>query len=175
MDPLKLKCMLYSQSRHIIHHWNVMSAVHCDDNIWISSVCCQREKCNYWNTYYNYCWRNMYIYRYGVHFAGLLDVQNTGIYRQTEVHSFGDHLISESVSVKPSSVTEASIMLCSVSLWLVWVNVQSACALNTRYITHTCNFSVYVHFKVWIVWLNWLTSRLEGHFRLTVLPTLGDT
>jgi hypothetical protein len=54
----------------------------------------------------------------GVHFAGLLDVQNilsadTGISRQTEGHSFGNHLIT------PSSVIEASIVLCSVSLWLV--------------------------------------------------------
>jgi hypothetical protein len=62
------------------------------------------------------------------HCVGLLDVQNilsadTGIFRQTEGHSFGDHLISESVSVTPSSVIEASIMLCSVSLWLVWVSV----------------------------------------------------
>jgi hypothetical protein len=36
----------------------------------------------------------------GVHFAGLLDVQimlsaDTHISRQTEGHSFGDHLISE--------------------------------------------------------------------------------
>jgi hypothetical protein len=38
------------------------------------------------------------------------------IYRQTEGHSFCDHLISESVSVTPSSVIEASIMLCSVSV-----------------------------------------------------------
>jgi hypothetical protein len=45
---------------------------------------------------------------------------------QTEGQSFGDHLISESVSVTPSSVVEASIVLCSVSLWLVWVNGQSA-------------------------------------------------
>jgi hypothetical protein len=57
----------------------------------------------------------------GVHFAGMLDVQNilsagTGISRQTGVHSFGDHLISESVSVTPSSVIEASIVLFSVSL-----------------------------------------------------------
>jgi hypothetical protein len=53
----------------------------------------------------------------GVHFAGLLDVQNilsadTGISRQTEGHSFGDHLIIESVSVTPSSVIEASIVFC---------------------------------------------------------------
>jgi hypothetical protein len=38
------------------------------------------------------------------------------------------------VSVTPSSVIEAPVVLCSVSLWLVWVNVLSACALNTRYI-----------------------------------------
>jgi hypothetical protein len=69
----------------------------------------------------------------GVHFAGLLDVQNTGISRQTEGHSFGDHLSSESVSVMPLSVIEASIVLCSVCLWLVWVDVESACALNTLY------------------------------------------
>jgi hypothetical protein len=30
---------------------------------------------------------------------------------------------------------EASIVLCSVILWHVWVNVQSACALNIRYIS----------------------------------------
>jgi hypothetical protein len=55
------------------------------------------------------------------HCAGLLDVQNivsadTGIPRQTEGHSFGDHLRSESVRVTPSSVIETSILLCSVSL-----------------------------------------------------------
>jgi hypothetical protein len=52
-----------------------------------------------------------------VHSAGLSNVQRSpqnvvlgdcGIPRQTEDHSFGDHLISESVSVAPSSVTEAS-------------------------------------------------------------------
>jgi hypothetical protein len=58
---------------------------------------------------------------YSVHCAGLLDVQNilsadTGISLQTEGHSFGDNLISESVSVTPSGVIEASIVLCSVSL-----------------------------------------------------------
>jgi hypothetical protein len=58
---------------------------------------------------------------YSVHIAGLLDFQNilwadTGISRQTEGHSFGDHLISESVSVTPSSMIEASTELCSVSL-----------------------------------------------------------
>jgi hypothetical protein len=46
-------------------------------------------------------------------FAGLLDVRNilsadTGISRQTEGNSFGDHLISESVIVTPSGVIEAS-------------------------------------------------------------------
>jgi hypothetical protein len=73
-----------------------------------------------------------------VHCAGLLDVRNilsadTGISRKTEGHSFGDHLSSESVRVTPSCVIEASIVHCSVLLWLMWVNVQSACALNTRY------------------------------------------
>jgi hypothetical protein len=58
---------------------------------------------------------------YSVHCAGLLDVQNvfsadTGISRETESHSFSDHLISESVTVTPSSVTEVSIVLCPVSL-----------------------------------------------------------
>jgi hypothetical protein len=48
------------------------------------------------------------------------DVQNilsadAGISRQTEGHSFGDHLISESVSVTQSSmITEASTVLCSL-------------------------------------------------------------
>jgi hypothetical protein len=55
-----------------------------------------------------------------VHCAGLLDVRNilsvdTGIFRQTEDHSFGDHLISGSVSATPSNVLEAYIVLCSVS------------------------------------------------------------
>jgi hypothetical protein len=58
--------------------------------------------------------------------------RHCGISRQTEGHSFGDHLISESVSITPSSVIEAFIMLCYVSVWVVWVSVQSACALNTR-------------------------------------------
>jgi hypothetical protein len=54
-----------------------------------------------------------------VHFAVLLDVQNilsadTGISRKTEGPSFGDHLISESVSVTPSNVIEASIVFCVV-------------------------------------------------------------
>jgi hypothetical protein len=58
---------------------------------------------------------------YSVHCAGSLDVHNilsadTGISQQTEGHSFGDHLISESVSVTPSSVTEASTVLFSVPL-----------------------------------------------------------
>jgi hypothetical protein len=75
---------------------------------------------------------------YSVHFAGLLDIQNflsadTGISQQTGGHSFGDQLTSKSVSAMPSNVIEASTVLCSVSLWLVWVSVQSACALNTLY------------------------------------------
>jgi hypothetical protein len=54
----------------------------------------------------------------GVHFAGLLGVQNilSADAWQTESHSFSDHLISGPVSVTPSSVIEASIVLCSVSL-----------------------------------------------------------
>jgi hypothetical protein len=57
----------------------------------------------------------------GVHFGGVLDVQNLlsadiFISRQTDGYSFGDHLISESVSIMPSSVIEASTVLCSVSL-----------------------------------------------------------
>jgi hypothetical protein len=39
-----------------------------------------------------------------------------GMSRKTKVHSFGDHLISESLSVTPLSVIETSIVLCSVSL-----------------------------------------------------------
>jgi hypothetical protein len=42
--------------------------------------------------------------------------RHCGISGQTEGHSFGDHLSTESVRVTPSSVTEASVMLCSVSL-----------------------------------------------------------
>jgi hypothetical protein len=54
---------------------------------------------------------------YSVHCAGLLDVQNilsadSGISRQQTGLSFGDHLIS----VTPSGVIEASVVLCSVSL-----------------------------------------------------------
>jgi hypothetical protein len=48
----------------------------------------------------------------GIYFAGWLDV-----------HSI------------LSADTAISVVLWSVSLWLVWVKVQSACALNTLYIT----------------------------------------
>jgi hypothetical protein len=51
-----------------------------------------------------------------VHFAGLLDVRNIYISLQTEAHSLGDHLVNVSVSLMPSSVIEASIVLCSVSV-----------------------------------------------------------
>jgi hypothetical protein len=56
-----------------------------------------------------------------VHFAGLLDVQNIlsadiGISRQNEGYSFGNQMITELFSVKLSSVTEGSIVFCSVSL-----------------------------------------------------------
>jgi hypothetical protein len=74
-----------------------------------------------------YPYIHIYVHVYiciRVHFAGLLDVQNilsekNGISRQTESHSFGDHVISGSVSVTPSSEIESPIVLCSVSLWLV--------------------------------------------------------
>jgi hypothetical protein len=45
-----------------------------------------------------------------------ISYRQTGISRQTEGHYFGDHLISESVSVTPSSVIEAPIVFCSASL-----------------------------------------------------------
>jgi hypothetical protein len=66
------------------------------------------------------------------HFAGLLDVQNilsadTGNSRQTEGHSFCDHLISGSVNVTPSSVLEAYTVLCSVSMTHV-----SKCQIGLR-------------------------------------------
>jgi hypothetical protein len=64
---------------------------------------------------------------YTVHFGGLLDVQNilsadTGISRQTEGHSF-----SRSVSITPSSLIEASIVLCSDSMTRV-----SHCPISLR-------------------------------------------
>jgi hypothetical protein len=40
----------------------------------------------------------------------------TGISQKTEGHSFGDHLIRRLVSVTQSSVIEASIVLCSLSM-----------------------------------------------------------
>jgi hypothetical protein len=40
---------------------------------------------------------------------------DTSISRQVEGRLFSDHLINESVSVKPLNVIETSIMLCSVS------------------------------------------------------------
>jgi hypothetical protein len=42
--------------------------------------------------------------------------KHCGISRQAEGHSFGDHLISELVSVTPESVIDASIVFCSLSL-----------------------------------------------------------
>jgi hypothetical protein len=56
----------------------------------------------------------------------LIGLPDTGISRQTEGRLFGDHLISDSVSVTPSSVIEASIVFWSASLWLVWVSNQPA-------------------------------------------------
>jgi hypothetical protein len=66
-----------------------------------------------------------------VHYADLLDVHNmsadTGISRQTEGHSFGDHLISGSVSVTSSSVIEASVVLSCVFMTRV-----SQCPISLR-------------------------------------------
>jgi hypothetical protein len=42
--------------------------------------------------------------------------RHCSISRQTEGHTFDDHLISESASVTPYSVIEAPIVLCSVPL-----------------------------------------------------------
>jgi hypothetical protein len=53
--------------------------------------------------------------------------RHRGISSQTEGHSFGDHLISESVSVTPSSVIEASIVLCCVFMTRV-----SRCPISLR-------------------------------------------
>jgi hypothetical protein len=64
--------------------------------------------------------RNILFYMYilSVHYPGLSDIQGdsqnvlsagSGIPRQTEGHSFGNHLISESVNVASSSVAEASL------------------------------------------------------------------
>jgi hypothetical protein len=79
-----------------------------------------------------------------VHRAGLLDVQNilsadTCISQQTEGHSFGDHLISESVRVTPLSVIEASIVLCRVCYDSCESMSNQSMAPNTRYKcdTHT--------------------------------------
>jgi hypothetical protein len=51
--------------------------------------------------------------------------RHCGISRQ-DGHSFGDHLISESVSVKPSSVIEPSIVLC------VFMTCVKQCPISLR-------------------------------------------
>jgi hypothetical protein len=71
------------------------------------------------------------LYMYSVHCARLLHVQNilsadTGISRQTEGHSFDDHLISGSVSVTPSSVTKACALFC------VFMSRVSQCPISLR-------------------------------------------
>jgi hypothetical protein len=73
-------------------------------------------------------------------FSGLLDVQNILLAdtvvspcKLKVIYPVITWSVSESVSVTPLSVIDASIVLCSVSLWLVWVNVQSAYKLNTLY------------------------------------------
>jgi hypothetical protein len=83
------------------------------------------------------------IVKYSVHIVQGYWISRTS-YRQTVGQSLGDHLSSESARVTPSSVMAASIVLCSVSLWLVWVNVQWACALNTwckKMIVHVLNLN----------------------------------
>jgi hypothetical protein len=62
----------------------------------------------------------------------LLEVQtilsaDTGISRQTEGHSFGDHLSIESVHVTPSSMIEASTVLC-----YVFITRVSQCPIRLR-------------------------------------------
>jgi hypothetical protein len=73
---------------------------------------------------YIYIHTHTHTHTQGVHCAGLLDVQN--ISRQTDGHSFGDHLISDSVRVTPTSVTEASIVLC------VFMTRVSQCPISLR-------------------------------------------
>jgi hypothetical protein len=80
-----------------------------------------------------------------IHCTDLLDVQNilsagTGISRQTEGHLFGHHLISKSVCVTQSRVIEASIVLCSVSSWLLmsnqpvlWTGKDLSCSCNFEF------------------------------------------
>jgi hypothetical protein len=57
----------------------------------------------------------------------LLIGRHGGIFRQTEGHSFGDHLISESVSVMQSSVIEASIYC---ALFCVFMTRESQCPIS---------------------------------------------
>jgi hypothetical protein len=59
------------------------------------------------------------------------------------------------VSIMPSSVVETSIVLCSVSIWLAWVSIQSACALNILYVCAQFSFTsfpvhiAYVYMLLW--------------------------
>jgi hypothetical protein len=102
-----------------------------------------------WNVFENKNLPSALFSSYGIHVYVMYNVEGSLcrlirrsehligrlISRQTEGQSFGDHISSESVSVATSSVIEPSIVLSSVSYWLVWVNAQSACALNTRYVS----------------------------------------
>jgi hypothetical protein len=76
---------------------------------------------------------------------------------QSEGHSFGDHMISLSVIVTPSSVIEASIVLCSVSLWLVWVSVKTH--------QHDLNsFEVDVYENFWCTSREWKWPEPPFHY-----------
>jgi hypothetical protein len=75
---------------------------------------------------------------YSVHCTGLLDIQNilsvdTVVYpgKLKVIHSVITWSVSQSVLRH-----RTSIVLCSVSAWLVCSNVQSACAQNIRYFSH---------------------------------------
>jgi hypothetical protein len=86
---------------------------------------------------------------YCVQRSGLLDVQNilsvdTRVPRQTEGHSFGIHLISESVRVTPSCDIEASIVLfmTRVSEWPISLRSQHPMGLHLNYVQKSSNKTV---------------------------------
>jgi hypothetical protein len=87
---------------------------------------------------------------YGVHFAGLLDIQNillagTVVYpgKLKVIHL----VIIWSVGQWVLCHCDGSLNCALLSLWLVWVNVQSACTLNTR--TRNINVSFLCTTLVW--------------------------
>jgi hypothetical protein len=76
----------------------------------------------------------------------------TGIFWQTEGHSFGDYLISESVSVTPSSDKEAFIVL-----FCVFMTRVSQCSISLR------PELIYID-----------TEFPEARFRTTIFTDLND-